>query len=230
MKKHFFIVSFILIFFLVFVGVISSFLLKNDTINNNFKVGNVEVEVFVYFEKYNDQNELIVYKDNLDYVATSVNEGSFTKFGVCRVNISDRNSIQFIENFRVEIKIYSNIDTYFRVAPYEQLTLTYEASGKIREVATTQKEYMDFNYDPESKCFDNRSYDGYIYCKEKVKRVDENTPQTITLIGDYYEGKSFGVYDERYSLQIGFIIEAVQSIDGPHKNWGLDQTPWRTNW
>lgn len=228
MKKQYLII--LLIILLITTGTIVAFILDTNDKSDELIIGDVNVDLEAYFEKYNDQNELIKYTENLDYVANVVNEGSFTKQGVIKINISNRDDIQFIENFRVNIKIYSNVDTYFRIAPYEQLTLTYEVGGKTREVATTQKNYIGFNYDPNGKFFDNRIYDGFFYCKEKVKKNNDDTPLILSFIGNYFEDKSFGVYEDRYSLQIGFIIEAVQALDGPQNNWGLSNTPWNTDW
>lgn len=228
MKKQYLII--LLIILLITTGTIVAFILDTNDKSDELIIGDVNVDLEAYFEKYNDQNELIKYTENLDYVANVVNEGSFTKQGVIKINISNRDDIQFIENFRVNIKIYSNVDTYFRIAPYEQLTLTYEVGGKTREVATTQKNYIGFNYDPNGKFFDNRIYDGFFYCKEKVKKINDDTPLILSFIGNYFEDKSFGVYEDRYSLQIGFIIEAVQALDGPQNNWGLSNTPWNTDW
>jgi hypothetical protein len=231
MKKNvLFLMTILLLAVVTATGIMTAYLVDMKKTEEEVIVGKVDVEVDVFFEKYDDSGTLITYDENLDYSIPVAGQGTFTKFGVCKVNISDRNDIQFIENFRVDVKVYSDVDTYFRVAPYEQLTLTYDVNGMTREVATTQKEYMKFNYDPQSLFYDSRMYDGFLYCTEKVKRSDESTPMTLNLIGDYFEGQSFGVYESRYNLQIGFIIEAVQAIGGPQNSWGLAETPWGSQW
>ncbi len=132
------------------------------------------------------------------------------------------------------LEVYSDVDTYFRVATYEQLTLLYKTGDVTRELAVVQDGYTDFNYNFKSSSsglfYDNREKDGFIYCMEKVKRVNESSPLVIPLIKEYYSDKMFGTRDSRYFLQIGFIIEAVQYYDGAQNNWDLEKTPWDTDW
>lgn len=193
-------------------------------------LGDVEVEVEAYFEYYDEFDVLQTKTTGIEYVAEVEGQSPFTKTGVYKVNLATPTDAQFLENFRVNIKVYSSVDTYFRIAPYEQVTLTYVANGKTVEVATTQAGYMPFNYNSTGVFHDNRVNDGFFYYKNTVKRINETTPTVISLIGTYFENESFATYEPRYSLQIGFIIEAVQAIDGPQINWNLPMTPWDTEW
>ncbi|MDD4166460.1 MAG: hypothetical protein PHN29_05515 [Endomicrobiaceae bacterium] len=225
MKKYFLIlIGLLLILTLAIAEIMIAYLTDSQDSDNIITVGDIDVEIVVYFSRY-ENGEPKIYKDNLDYVA-QVGSDSFTKFGVCRVSVTDPTDVQFIENFRVNVIIKSSVDTYFRVAPFEQLTITYEVKGKIREVAATEKGYMKFNYDPNNIFYDNRIADGFLYCRNKVKRNDEENPLVLNLVGEYFEGESFALFPEQYSLQIGFIIEAVQSKNGAQMCWGLEEPPW----
>ncbi|MDY0346808.1 MAG: hypothetical protein RBQ70_03975 [Acholeplasma sp.] len=204
--------------------------LSNSTNQNNLvTVGDVEVEVDVYF-LYDSGSGPERYVGNVYHVAESFEQGSFTKTGVYKVNISSSDDPQFIENLRVDIKIKSKVDTYFRIAVYEQLTLTFISGGKTYEVATTQEGPMPFNYMDSGDSmnpyfFDNRDNDGYFYYTDTVKRSPDTTPYSITFVSDF-GSTPFNLYDTSYSLQLGYIIEAVQAIEGPAINWGLPDRPW----
>lgn len=212
-----------------------SYLTAQDGGPMEFIVGDVEANLSIYFEDENGNKYTLESTDvEIEYVGTSPS-GTFTKSGVIKVNISDRNAKQFAENFRVDLNINSNVPTYVRIAAYEQLTLTYQSGGATREVAVVQTELTDFNYNfkstsnPDGKFYDNRSVDGFIYCTEQVQKNGDQT-LTIPLISDYYSDRPFGTRDKKYSLQIGFIVEAVQYLDGAQNNWGLDIAPWGEDW
>ncbi len=232
MKNKNLIRMFITILLLTSTAVISiaGWLTNTDDTDDTVTLGDVVVEVDAYFEYYDEFDVLQTKTTGIEYVAIVEGQDPFTKTGVYKVNLSTPSDPQFLENFRVNIKVYSSVDTYFRIAPYEQVTLTYVANGKTVEVATTQEGYMPFNYNSTGVFYDNRVNDGFFYYKNIVKRVNETTPTTISLIGTYFENDPFATYEPNYSLQIGFIIEAVQALDGPEINWGLPMTPWDTEW
>ena len=215
-----------------------SYLTDQDGEPMEFIVGDVEANLSIYFEDENGNKYTLGSTDvEIEYVGTSPNDENkkFIKSGVIKVNISDRNDKLFAENFRVDLNINSNVPTYVRIAAYEQLTLTYQSGGATREVAVVQTELTDFNYNfkstsnPDGKFYDNRSVDGFIYCTEQVQKNGDQT-LTIPLISDYYSDRSFGTRDKKYSLQIGFIVEAVQYLDGAQNNWGLEKAPWGEDW
>lgn len=192
-------------------------------------LGKVDVEILACFEYLDEEEQVQCNSSNIDFETTVEGEGTFTKFGVYRINLSSEVNPQFISKFRVDVNVYSNIDTYFRLAPYEQLTLTYSAGGNTYEVATTQQEKMPFIFsdnelDPNGYFYDNRNNDGYFYFSKMVKKLSDG-PLVIPFIVDF-DDSEFTLYEQIYSLQIGFIIEAVQSIDGPLQNWGLPTRPW----
>ena len=215
-----------------------SYLTDQDGGPMEFIVGDVEANLSIYFEDKNGNKYTLESTDvEIEYVGTSPNDENkkFIKSGVIKVNISNRDDELFAENFRVDLNINSNVPTYVRIAAYEQLTLTYQSGGSTREVAVVQTELTDFNYNfkstsnPDGKFYDNRSVDGFIYCTEQVQKNGDQT-LTIPLISDYYSDRSFGTRDEKYSLQIGFIVEAVQYLDGAQNNWGLEKAPWGEDW
>ena len=72
--------------------------------------------------------------------------------------------------------------------------------------------------------YDNRNQDGFFYYKNQVRRINETTPLELDFIQQALV--SHDEYPSRYTLQIGFIIEAVQFYNGPQINWGLENPPW----
>lgn len=233
LKKH---LPFLLMLLFVFSFLATeAYLTKKVNKDVVFIVGDVDVSLEIYFEDENGEKIEGIF-DYIGYYPEDEegnSQGEFTKRGVIKVNISDVNAENFAENLRVDLVVRSNVDAYVRIAPYEQLTLTYTSGGVTREVAVVQKEYTDFNYQVDTnggKYYDNRQKDGFIYYKEKVKKGESDEYITIPLIADYYVDKDFSTSDEIYSLQIGFIVESVQYLNGAQKNWGLDTTPWGTEW
>lgn len=187
--------------------------------------GEVDVVVKVSYVKNG-----VVFVGNPYYVAQTEGEGSFEKTGIYKINISDDADQQFIKNLRVSIEIRSKVNTYFRVATYEQLTLSYQSGDNKYEVAITQPEKMPFKYQSIDDTvnpyfFDNRDNDGFFYYTSIVKRINDTTPDEIVFIADFGTD-GFTTYDDNYSLQLGFIIEAVQSFRGPEINWGVTNKPW----
>ena len=229
--KKMYLLTYLLILIIIFLGgSIAAFLTDTSSGNGDYEVGEVDVEIKIYFEKMNEDGELVEYTEGIDYIVEVDENNSFTKVGVAKIDLSHVNEIQFIKNFRVDILVNSSVDTYFRVAPYEQLTITYTVAGITREVATTQKRFMDFNYDPNNMFDENRLVDGFYYYKDKVVRVDKDEPYVIPFIGVFKDNADFDLYDDKYSLQIGFIVEAVQALNGPQKIWGMEVPTWKEEW
>lgn len=203
-----------------------------NQVNNtdDVTIGEVSVEIVAYFEYYDEFNVLQQKTTDIEYEYTVDGQGTFTKFGIYRVNLSNEDDPQFIKNLRVNINVLSSVDSYMRVGVYEQLTLSYISGGKSYEVAITQPTKMPFNYMDEVDLvkpyfYDNRDNDGFFYYTNTIKRNPDTTPNTITFVADF-GSTPFNLYDSSYSLQLGFIIEAVQSIEGPVINWNLPNRPW----
>ena len=230
-RKTMYLVTYLLILIIIFLGgSIAAFLTDSSSDYGDYEIGEVDVQIKIYFEKINEEGQLVEYSDGIDYIVEVEDAASLTKFGVAKINLSNINNIQFIKNFRVDILVYSSVDTYFRVAPYEQLTITYSVAGITREVATTQKKFIDFNYDPNNMFEERRLVDGFYYYKDKVVRVGSDKPYIVPFIGDFEDTADFDLYDDKYSLQIGFIVEAVQALQGPQKVWGMDAPTWKEEW
>lgn len=216
------IVFIMLIILMITSTVIGAFLTSTNSDSLDFTVGKVEAEVYAYFQRGNSTMP----EDFLEIDMTSASQGVVT------LNITDTDQLTHFDNFKVRIKIYSNVDTYFRVAIYEQFTLTYTVGGNTTVIATTRNDYAPFNFNEylsdmpldNGKFYDNRNVDGYFYYTDKVRRIDDNTPLELEFIKQAI--MSHDIFPSRYTLQVGFIIEAVQAYDGPQQNWKLSSPPW----
>ena len=109
----------IVLFFLLFVGTTVAYITSRINENKEYVIGTVKVRLKTYFEKDGNIYDPVYYTADLG-------DSDFTKTGVVKINISARDDIYFAENFRVDVEVYSDVDTYFRVATYEQLTLLYK--------------------------------------------------------------------------------------------------------
>lgn len=188
----------------------------------NAEVGFVEVELNAYFDDGVGDPVPAVEAETINGVK---------KPGVYEINIVSSQSDTFFEDFRLYFNIKSNVDTYFRVKIYEQLTLKVENyDGSITELSILIDGYMPFNYETDNWYFDNRDIDDYIYYTQKVKRTSAEVPLPIGLIESYFAEGNFPVYALNYTLQIAVSIEAVQAEGGPEENWNLMETPWGTSW
>lgn len=189
-----------------------------------YTVGTVDVDLEIYFE---DEEGNII-PNTFDYVCEYADGTEKEKSGVIKVNISDNDAENFAEKLRVDLVVKSNVDTYVRIAPYEQLTLTYTVGEVTREVAVVQEESTKFNYqfaDTATSFYDNRDKDGYIYFRSAVKKEEGQDRVVYPLISAFTTAGTFEKSDQIYSLQIGFIVESVQKIQGLEKNWGITSLP-----
>ncbi|HHT55719.1 MAG TPA: hypothetical protein GX012_04055 [Acholeplasma sp.] len=186
------------------VSVVSAFLLFEKEEDNSVEIGFVRVKAEVYF-------------DGVLFSETTPNE-----LGVVEINISDVSADNYFNNFSVKIVVESNVDTYFRVAVYEQFTLSYDVGDETIVISVTQDEFAPFDYN--NAFFDNRIEDDYFYYTNKVKRTSETEALELEFINEYED--TYPLYDSRYSINIGFVVEAVQALGGPLYNWGLENPPW----
>ena len=106
------VVFIILILLMITSTVIGAFLTHKEDKTDNFHLGHVDVEVFAYFQRGNSMLEE-------DYKVVDMSSASG---GVVTIDISDDSKLEHFDNFKVKIKIHSSVDTYFRVAIYEQFT------------------------------------------------------------------------------------------------------------
>lgn len=186
------------------VSVVSAFLLFEKEEDNSLEIGFVRVKAEVYF-------------DGVLFSETTPNE-----LGVVEINISDVSADNYFNNFSVKIVVESNVDTYFRVAVYEQFTLSYDVGDETIVISVTQDEFAPFDYN--NAFFDNRIEDDYFYYTNKVKRTSETEALELEFINEYED--VYPLYDARYSINIGFVVEAVQALGGPFYNWGMENPPW----
>lgn len=188
--------------------VVAAFLVHFGEIDEDYSVGEVDVKIEAFYEKDGVRQDI------------DINQVG----GVIELNISDPTQLAHFNNFRVNIIINSTALTYFRIGVYEQFTLTYMIGDQKTVVAVAKEDYSKFAY--QDGFFDNRKKDGFIYYKEKVRRNEDGTPKVIEFIGLLPEEDYHPIYESKYTLQVGFVIDAVQYIDGPQINWGLETPPW----
>src|SRR5690554_1649694 len=167
------------------VSVVSAFLLFEKEEDNSLEIGFVRVKAEVYF-------------DGVLFSETTPNE-----LGVVEINISDINADNYFNNFSVKMVVESNVDTYFRVAVYEQFTLSYDVGDETIVISVTQDDFAPFNYN--EMFFDNRIEDDYFYYMNKVIRNGENEALVLDFINKYTD--VYPLYDARYSINIGFRSE-----------------------
>lgn len=224
MKKHALIaLIFVLLAFIITLIINVSLAWFTDQEQETYQgqMGFVDVELDVYFE---DDLGIRTEAEEVEIDATT------TKPGIYRINITSNTADFFIEDLRVDVIVKSNIDTYFRVEIYEQLTFIYFDSGdNLNEMTVPYEEGVDLNYNL-TNWYDNRIFDNYLYYMMPEQRVDETTPLVIPLIDSYFTGQNFDTRAPGYSLQMGFSIEAIQALDAPTENWGFATPPWGGNW
>lgn len=185
--------------------------LKEET-NIDKDFGNVDVKTELYFQNGYEKTDPIL----TDSILGSV------KNKVYRVNVTDINSLYHINKLRVNFKINSKIDTYFRVKVIDTLTATKtDSSGRTYEYALVNDE-IPYEYNQLDDWFFDISTN-WLYFKTKVNSSTNDINYII-------EGLNYGLKPVGYSIQFMVIIDAVQAHLGPEKNWGLDSAPWGGNW
>lgn len=220
-RKYHMTLGLLLFSFSLFVLATSAYFTKLYMDQFQGTMGFVDVELEAYF--VDDLGEKV------PAIEVEIAPG-VSKPGVYYINIVSNSGDYYFEDFRLYVKVLSNVDTYFRIKIYEQLTLIYtNFEGVITELSILSEEYMPFNY-MTSSWYDNRNLDNYLYYTERVKRVDIDVPLEIGLIESYFQNQSFSNYAPGYSLEIAFSVEAVQADSGPVQVWGLTTPPWGGVW
>ncbi|MFW5888948.1 MAG: hypothetical protein ACOCUD_01070 [Bacillota bacterium] len=222
-KRLIFALAFLTLVITSFIFISYAWFTEEDSIDFTGEFGFVDVDINVFFE-----DDVLGEVQAEEVVIDETN--NITKPGVYYVNITSPTADYFIEDLRINIEVNSNVNTYFRLKIYEQLTFIYEdISGTTNELAVLYQEGVELNYDF-SNWYDNRTFDNYLYYQNEVIRVNETTPLIIDLVDSYFETGNFQTKGPGYSLQIAFSIEAVQSDGGPQNVWGLDVPPWGGSW
>ncbi|MDY0024102.1 MAG: hypothetical protein RBR66_04135 [Candidatus Izemoplasmatales bacterium] len=97
-------------------------------------MGLVDIGLRVYFDDGGS---------GIDATSVEIAPG-VTKPGVYYVNIDSETSPDFIENLRVDVLVYSNIPTYFRIKYTKQLTLSYtDYLGNVTELSVYINDEID---------------------------------------------------------------------------------------
>jgi hypothetical protein len=199
-----------------------SFLSDTGNEGEEYEIGKVEVGYRLYFEK--DGTEVPGRFVEVDPGATDPNERY--KQGVYEVNITERESDNFIENLRIDVLVDSNVETYLRVRLIDVLVLKYtNAAGVTSEIQVINKDELQLNYDESW----HRAADGYYYYMEPVKK-EASGSKLVPFIIEYFEGTYYNLHPANYSIQLGIEIDAVQALGGPEKRWNLETPPWGGSW
>lgn len=191
-------------------------------------IGDVEVEAILYYEK----SGVGCTNDMCPIEEVVVDEAlNITKDGVYYINVTNPNSIQYIENFRIKFNIKSNVDTYLRIKVIENLTLISENIEGVRTEIPITDEPTIFNYDAINWSINEDDiFDDYYYYKTPVKRIDETTDLVVPFISSYFSGINYNPLTGNYFIQIAIRVEAVQALNGPQIRWGLETPPWGGEW
>lgn len=147
------------------------------------------------------------------------------KRGVYEINITDRDSDNFIEKLRIDISVKSDVDTYIRVKLVSTMILRYsKPTGSANEIQVIGQDQVVLNVG--SGWYKNGDY--YYYTAPVKKEGAEDL--VIPFIIDYFEGTYFSPYPENYSIQLGVVVDAVQALGGPQNHWNLKNPPWGGDW
>lgn len=212
-NKVLFVTSIVMLIVTLITTILVAFLLVELDKNASVQVGEVKVSYEVYFTKESitqEASEVLI-----DPIS------GLKKSGVYFVNMDNSSAVDFIENINVDILVESSVDTYIRIKIYEQHTLKVKNYlGEITEISILNPP-TDFEiYSDENITW--QYYDGYYYCLTPVKGIlndDTYDVNRIKFIIPFSEG--YNPSPPNYSLQIGIEIDAVQALDGPEKNWGI---------
>lgn len=173
-------------------------------------IGLVDVKADIYFDDNGVRNEA---------TPIEINQ-SVSKEKVYYVNVSNLNSIHHINKLRVDFKIKSNVETYFRFKLIDTLTLVIETDAGQRELSVPN-EGIEYKLDNESNWYLDQTSSWYYYKNRVIKDGNELTIPFII------EGLAYDLRPQQYKIQLGIKIEAVQAERGPEMNWDLVTPPWK---
>lgn len=201
-KRHF-ILSWILFFLTVssFVFITYAWFTTRleQSLEYNPNMGIVDADLDIYFH---DGTTRLMSASQVEIVP------GVYKPGVYFVNIDSETSDDFIENFRVDVLVQSNVPTYFRVKIYKQLTLTYtDYLGDVTELSV----YMNDDILRELTLFYETNW--YIDSYETAYYYDINNnirDSSGTLL---YEFVSTGVYTDALTQTEDFFIKSGGNLE-----------------
>lgn len=200
-------------------GIITAFLLDQESIEKDHTVGFVKADYDIYFMK-----------DGVRYEANEVVIPNTTviKAGVYHINVVDSNAISFIENLRIDFKVTSNIDTWVRIRIIE--TLIFKSENQLGLITESSITTEPTQYFIAANWYDNQADDGYFYYMEPIKRLDENNANVLPFIPSYFEGVFYNARPLGYEIQLAIVVDSVQLHEGPIHNWFYDTPPWGGTW
>lgn len=142
------------------------------------------------------------------------------KQGIYYVDISDIADPYYINKLRVNFQVESTIETYFRVKIVDTLTIVYDkANGDKVEISVPSETTENINYSIDDTLWYYDETTDWYYYMDTVTIMDGS----IIFIGP---GLQYPVHRDEYQIQFSIIIEAVQAIGGPLKNWNEPVKPW----
>lgn len=210
-KKHLLtsIIAFVIIALSASVFTFAYFYQK-DLREKEGTIGLVDVKADIYFDDNGVRKEA---------TPIEINQ-SVSKEKVYYVNVSNLNSIHHINKLRVDFKIKSNVETYFRFKLIDTLTLVIETDAGQRELSVPN-EGIEYKLDNESNWYLDQTSSWYYYKNRVIKDGNELTIPFII------EGLAYDLRPQQYKIQLGIKIEAVQAERGPEMNWDLVTPPWK---
>lgn len=226
MKRSLFLSILILLIITVLsVTFLHAYFYEKDQFDDEDIIATVDVKADLYF--IDDNNNRI--EGEYSKILSDEQEEGYTKQGVYRVVLSSLTDDLRLSNLKVDFKVNSNIDTYFRIKIYDSIILK-SVDGNRETVLTNTgikyyfKDYGTNSYeeddgDSEFWYFDKLSR--WYYYKLPVNGLNDELNVPFIYGNTGYEGPT-----QNRHLEIMIIIEAVQAVRGPVENWGLNEKPW----
>lgn len=158
------------------------------------------------------------------------------------IDVVNTESINYIDNLHVDLKVRGTIDSYIRIKLFEEF-YKYNIITKIDpitkeeeivEIGGIEKQpILSYNIFQETNWFDNRASDGFLYYKNKVSinKVEEDTKipliRGIKNIDDVFplEVNITPTSIEGYTVSWSFKVEIVQATR-VKQIWNFNKLPW----
>lgn len=211
------IISSLIVSLILLLNIVFAYFVYKEIFLVNNPVGFVGVDAHIYFDDGSTS------KEAEEVVITRGDGSTFKKKGVYEVNLNDADALEHINNLRIDINIYSNIEVYFRVRIFTSTVMVV-----YNEVTNTTTEYTVTEVTPlkyANNWFEhNYNNENYIYYKDKAVKPENSDFLTIPLIDSYFGGDP--IERSLNYLHLTIEVEAVQAQLGPQNNWNLPFKPW----
>lgn len=185
--------------------------------------------------------EIYFFNENLEKTYPSLENEYLTTHGLIIVDVVNPESINYIDNLRVELKITGTIDFYLRVQIFEEF-YKYKSMTEVDPITgltppdiggVERQKIVNYNLFNGDNWFDNRQYDGFYYYKrptntnyskvsftmpfiEGINNDDNTFPLTVNHTPKWFEG---------YIVSWNIKVEVVQATR-VKQIWELDKLPW----